>query len=173
MLQPQEHLQKSLRSLVYLHEHAESSFKEIGEAWWHVLNINRIGSIRIIYIFHYLFQQWFVRSLHKKNNKSCVTCFISIKGNKVIILERKPFRKFKKIIEPAVDFVTLTANGVYQQSIKLKRQEDGHTFTLPHGRHERKWASGFSGIFLQVLQHGTATGLTLCCPSRTQISFPL
>lgn len=30
------------------------------------------------------------------------------------------------------EFVTLTADGVHQHNIKLKRLEESHTFTLPH-----------------------------------------
>lgn len=62
--------------------------------------------------------------------------------------------------------MTLTANGVHQHSINLKRQEDGHTFTLPcvyyvsKGRQGRKGASSFSGIFLEVVQKGIALGMT-------------
>lgn len=64
-------VQMSLGSLIYLHEHAESSFKEISEAWWHMLDINRIRSIRITDLLHHLFQQWFVRSLRKKRTTHC------------------------------------------------------------------------------------------------------
>lgn len=95
-------IQMSLGSLIYLHEHAESSFKEISEAWWHMLNINRIRSIRITDLFHHLFQQWFVRSLHKKNNTPWVKLFtldaravsllnfsFPLKETEIFIIERK------------------------------------------------------------------------------------
>lgn len=140
-------LQMSLGRLVYLHEHAESSFKEISEAWWNMLNINRIRPIRITDLLHYLFQQRFVRSLHKENNTLWVNLFrlsattilnilFLLKVTEIIIPEMKAFREVV----------------IHQHSIRQKRLEEGHSFTLLHVYYISKERQGRKGELLLSLE---------------------
>lgn len=53
--------------VTYLHEHAESGFKEISKAWGCMFNVNGIWLLRIKYFLHNLLQQWFVGCLERQN----------------------------------------------------------------------------------------------------------
>lgn len=53
--------------LLYLHEHAKSSFKEISEARGHMFDINRIWPFGIKYFLHDLLQQRPVGCLERQN----------------------------------------------------------------------------------------------------------
>lgn len=180
----------SLESLAYLHEHAESSFKEISETWWHMLNIKRIRSFRITDLFHYLFQQRFVRSLHKNNTALSINLFrlgdsallnilLLLKLTKITILERTPFRELKDYWSSSglCDLAHKWCASAQHQPPKTgiwPHIYSACVYYMSKGRQGKNVASSFSGIFLEVAQKGTAIGMTLCCPSCTQkTSFPL
>lgn len=177
-------LPMSLASLTYLHEHAESSFKEISETWWHMLNIKRIRSIRITDLFHYLFQQRFVRSLHKKNTALSIKLFrlgagallnvlLLLKITKIIILEKTKFRELKDyrsnsgLCELAHKWCAPAQHQPPKTGI-WPCIYSACVYYMSKGRQGKNGASSFSGVFLEVAQKGIPIEMTLCCPLCTQ-----